>query len=248
MAEGGQSATGCLLHHIVTTHVSYTRALQNAKGLNLSIYEYLNIHLEELRKGANAPSISYLARHFFLVGDYHGNRSPIADPRMRGAVVGLSMDTSVDSLTLMYYSAMEFIALQTRHIIEALNTNGHTISSIFMSGGQCQNAILVNLIANTTGFPVVIPKYIDAAVVLGAAMLGAKAASANETTGETEGLWAIMNRMSKLGSIVLPAMNKYEKNLLEAKYQVFLRMSREQQEYRRMVDEVMEEWDNSVTC
>ena len=158
MAEGGQSATGSLLHHIVTAHVSYTRALQNAKGLNLNIYEYLNNRLEELRKDANAPSISYLARHFFLIGDYHGNRSPIADPRMRGAVVGLSMDTSIENLTLMYYSAMEFIALQTRHIIESLNTNGHTITSIFMSGGQCRNTVLMNLIANTTGYPVVIPK------------------------------------------------------------------------------------------
>lgn len=241
MAEGGQSATGSLLHHVVTTHVSYTTARQNAKGLNLNIYEYLNNHLEELRRDADAPSISYLTRHFFLVGDYHGNRSPIADPRMRGAVVGLSMDTSIDSLALMYYSAMEFIALQTRHIIESLNTNGHTITSIFMSGGQCQNTILMSLIANTTAYPVVIPKYIDAAVVLGAAMLGAKAASVNKTTGETEGLWTIMNRMSKPGSVVIPTKNKHEKSLLEVKYQIFLRMSKEQQEYRRMVDEIMDD-------
>ncbi|KAF8476102.1 FGGY family of carbohydrate kinase [Kalaharituber pfeilii] len=241
MAEGGQSATGSLLHHIVTTHTSYEKAKEAAMARKQNIYEYLNHRLEELAQESKASTISYLARHFFLVGDYHGNRSPIADPRMRGSVVGLSMDSSVDSLALMYYAALEFIALQTRHIIEALNTNGHTVTSIFMSGGQCRNNLLMTLIANATGYPVVIPRYIDAAVVLGAAILGAKAASANET-GETEGLWGIIDRMSKPGDIVLPTKDKREKELLEVKYKIFLRMSKEQQEYRKMVDDVIFEW------
>lgn len=242
LAEGGQSATGSLLHHVLTTHISYNKALETAKAHNLNIFDYLNNRLEELRKEANAPSISYLARHFFLVGDYHGNRSPIADPRMRGAVVGLSMDSSVDGLTLIYYAALEFIALQTKHIIDALNTNGHGVTSIFMSGGQCRNQLLMNLIANATGYPVVVPKYIDAAVVIGAAMLGAKAASADETTGETENLWTIMDRMTQPGSIVVPTKDENEAKLLGVKYKIFLRMSKEQQEYRKMVDEELEEW------
>ncbi|KAF8468795.1 FGGY family of carbohydrate kinase [Kalaharituber pfeilii] len=241
MTVGRQSATGSLLHHIVTTHTSYERAKEAAMARKQNIYEYLNYRLEELRQESKAPMISYLARHFFFVGDYHGNRSPIADPRMRGSVVGLSMDSSVDGLALMYYAALEFIALQTRHIIEAINMNGHTVTSIFMSGGQCRNNLLMALIANATGYPVVIPRYIDAAVVLGAAMLGAKAASANEA-GETEGLWAIMDRMSKPGDVVLPTKDKREKELLDVKYRIFLRMSKEQQEYRKMVDDVIIEW------
>lgn len=241
MAEGGQSATGSLLHHVLTTHTSYTKALDAAKAQKLNIFGYLNNRLEDLRKESKVPSISYLSRHFFLVGDYHGNRSPIADPRMRGSAVGLSMDSSVDGLTLMYYAALEFIALQTRHIIETLNTNGHTITSIYMSGGQCRNTILMNLIANATGHLVVVPRYIDAAVVLGAAMLGAKAASADEQSGETEGLWTIMDRMSKPGTVVVPTKDENEKKLLAVKYKIFLRMSKEQQEYRAMVDKAMGE-------
>jgi len=242
MAEGGQSATGSLLHHVLTTHTSYTKALEAAKAQNLNIFDYLNNRLEDLRKESKGPSISYLARHYFLVGDFHGNRSPIADPRMRGSVVGLSMDSGVDELTLMYYAAMEFIALQTRHIIEALNTGGHTITSIFMSGGQCSNGILMDLIANATGYPVVVPRYMDAAVVLGAAMLGARAASADEQSGEVEGLWTIMDRMSKPGTVVVPTKDGNEKRLLAVKYKIFLRMSKEQQEYRAMVDEAIGDW------
>lgn len=219
MAEGGQSSTGALLHNVLHTHVSFSKAEANAKEMSTNIFDYLNTHLEEMRVKQKAPSVSYLARHLFFYGDKHGNRSPIADPNMRGAVVGLSMDSSVDDLALQYYAAMEFIAQQTRHILDSLNKAGHDITSIFMSGGQCKNAVLMHLIANATGLPVSIPRYIDAAVVLGAAMLGAKAASVNDK-GETESLWTIMDRMSKPGRIVFPTDNVNEKKLLAAKYEV----------------------------
>lgn len=123
----------------------------------------------------------------------------------------------MDDLALQYHGAMEFIALQTRHIIDTMNKAGHDITSIFMSGGQCKNKLLMALIANATGLPVCIPSYIDAAVVLGAAMLGAKAASRRED-GTTDGLWDIMDRMSKPGRVVYPTEVEGEKKLLEAKY------------------------------
>lgn len=138
---------------------------------------------------------------------------------MRGAIVGLSMDSSMDDLALQYYAAMEFIAQQTRHIIDTMNQHGHEITSIFMSGGQCKNKVLMELIANATGLPVCMPKYIDAAVVLGAAMLGAKAASVDKE-GKTMGLWEIMDGMSKPGKVVYPTEDERERKLLEAKYKV----------------------------
>ncbi|PWW75489.1 actin-like ATPase domain-containing protein, partial [Tuber magnatum] len=241
MAEGGQSSTGSLLHNVLTTHPSYNEALGKSEELSKNIFEYLNEHLEALRKSENAPTIGYLARHLFFYGDKHGNRSPIADAAMRGAIVGLSMDSSTNDLALQYFAAMEFIAQQTRHIIGTLNSQGHQITSIFMSGGQCKNNILMHLIADATGHPVVIPRYIDAAVVLGAAMLGAKAASV-DSEGKTESLWAIMDRMSKPGETIYPTRNVSEKKLLGAKYEVFLRMSEAQRTYRDMVDAAIEDW------
>ncbi|KAI5778943.1 FGGY family of carbohydrate kinase [Geopyxis carbonaria] len=245
LAEGGQSCTGNLLHNVVTIHPSYNTAFEAAKVESTNIFEYLNKHLDAMRQQQNAPSISYLARHFFFYGDKHGNRSPIADPRMRGSVVGLSMDKSVDDLALQYYAAMEFIAQQTRHIVDSLNKSGHEITSIFMSGGQCKNDVLMHLIANATGFPVSIPRYIDAAVVLGAAMLGAKAASSN-TNGETEGLWTIMDRMSHTGRVVYPTDNANEKKLLAAKYEVFLHMAKSQQTYRQNIDDAIGNWKSQA--
>ena len=139
---------------------------------------------------------------------------------------------------------MEFIALQTRHIVETMNQAGHNITSIFMSGSQCQNDILVNLISSACDMPVVIPRYIHAAVCHGAAMLGAKAASA-DAEGRTENLWDIMDRMSKPGKKVVPTVDEKEKTLLRTKYLVFLEQCFTQQKYRKLIDDAVSGWKST---
>lgn len=235
LAEGGQSCTGELLHHVLTSHPAYNDVSKLALTAQISIFEWLNDHLEKMCAEQEAPSVAYLARHFFFYGDLHGNRSPIADPRMKGSVVGLDMNSGPDDLAIKYYAAVEFIGLQTRHIIEALNTSGHNIKEIYLSGGQCRNPLLTQTMATATGMPVVMPHYIDAAVVLGSAMMGAKAAS-----NGTKSLWDIMNSMSKEGSAVLPeTVGTINAKLLAAKYKIFLDMAATQQKYRAAIDDVL---------
>lgn len=241
MAEGGQSATGELLNFITETHPAFQEASSAAKAKGLNIYSYLNERLGEMAVRDKAPSISYLGRHMFFYGDLFGNRSPLADPHMRGSLIGLSSDKSVDALALLYYATMEFIALQTKQIVEAMNNAGHKISTIFMSGSQCQNEILMVLIATACNMPVLIPQYVSAAVCHGAAMLGAKAASTT-SDGKTEDLWKIMDRMSRPGSAVYPSKIDYEHTLLNVKYQVFLEQLQKQREYRKNVDAALEGW------
>ena len=245
MAEGGQSATGELLKHVLETHPAFQQAMSLADSYNTNIYDYLNEHLKEIKTRENAPTISYLGRHFFFYGDLFGNRSPIADPNMKGAAVGLSSDKSLDGLALYYYATMEFIALQTHQIIETMNEAGHSISSIFMSGSQCQNEILMKLMASACRVPVLIPRYVHAAVVHGAAMLGAKAASADKN-GKTEDLWSIMDRMSKPGRAVQPSTDQHELKLLEVKYKVFLEQCESQRRFRKDVDEAVGTWGKGV--
>ncbi|CRG91490.1 putative sugar kinase YDR109C [Talaromyces islandicus] len=241
MAEGGQSATGELLRHVIETHPAFNQAISIAESYHTNIYEYLNEHLKEMMEDQNAPSISYLGRHFFFYGDLFGNRSPIADPSMSGAVIGLTSDKSVDSLSIYYYATLEFIALQTKQIVDNMNDAGHNINSIFMSGSQCQNEILVKLIASACNIPVLIPRYVQAAVCHGAAMLGAKAASA-DSQGKTEDLWTIMDKMSKPGKKVVPTKDAHEKALLQVKYKVFLEQCYKQKEYRNLVDQAVGTW------
>ena len=134
-----------------------------------------------------------------------GNRSPIADPRMRGSIVGLALvrpvriarvgeiryltrgaavlsistfqqDDGLSDLARKFNVTLEAIALQTRHIVDEMNAKGHSIRSIYMSGGQAKNIPLMQLFADTCNMPVVLPQNSGAAVVLGAAMLGRIAA------------------------------------------------------------------------
>ena len=241
MAEGGQSATGELLKHVLETHPAFQETLSLAESFDTNIYDYLNQHLAELATKVDAPSLSWLGRHFFFYGDLFGNRSPIADPDMTGSVIGLSSDKTMDGLALYYYATMEFIALQTRQIIDVMNEAGHQITSIFMSGSQCQNLVLMNLMATACDIPVVIPRYVHAAVVHGAAMLAAKA-STTAKDGQSEKLWDIMSRMSKPGKAVQPNTDGREKKLLDAKYKVFLEQCHSQQAYRKEVDEAVAGW------
>jgi FGGY-family pentulose kinase len=241
MAEGGQSATGELLKHVIETHPAFNEAVSVAETYNTNIYDYLNEHLREMVEAENAPHISWLGRHFFFYGDLFGNRSPIADANMKGSIIGLSSDKSIDGLALHYYGTLEFIALQTHQIVSAMNQSGHVISSIFMSGSQCQNSLLMELIATACDMPVLIPRYVHAAVVHGAAMLGAKAASTDKD-GNSEPLWDIMDRFSKPGKTVKPNANKNVKALLQAKYKVFLEQCEGQQRYRKDIDSAIEGW------
>lgn len=245
LAEGGQSATGELLRHVLDIHPAYNETVALAKAEDKHLYDFLNAHLEYLSEKNNAPAISYLGRHYFFYGDFWGNRSPIADANMRGCMIGLDSDKSTDNMAMWYYATMEFIAMQTRQIIEQMNKAGHEISSIFMSGSQCQNPVLMNLMATTCNMPVLIPRYVNAAVVHGAAMLGAKAASHSVSIADgsvPETLWSIMDRMSKPGRLVEPGRDVGEKALLDAKYEVFLDMCHSQQSYRKKVNKAVEKW------
>ncbi|QFZ26853.1 putative uncharacterized sugar kinase [Clavispora lusitaniae] len=176
LAEGGQSCTGALLAHVLSTHPAHGQLSHLAEESNLSKFDYLNLVLENMVTETKSRSVVALAKHIFFYGDFHGNRSPIADPRMRASIIGQSMDTSVKDLALQYFGACEFIAQQTRQIIEEMEKGGHRISCVYMSGGQCRNGLLMRLLADCTGLPVIVPRYIDAAVVFGSALLGAVAA------------------------------------------------------------------------
>lgn len=239
MAEGGQSATGELLRHVIDTHPARAEAEGLAEAAGLDVHGFLAKRLGDLaaEKGAPEGCVAWLARGLFFYGDHFGNRTPIADERMRGAIVGLDPDVSVDAMAVLYLGALEFIALQTRQIVERMNESGHEIRSIFMSGSLARNDILMGLMATACGMPVVVPAYVDAAVCFGAAMLGVKAAGEGE-----EGLWEIMQRLSRAGRVVYPRESEREKQLLEVKYKVFLEQCESQQRWRKNVEGVTDGW------
>jgi len=147
-----------------------------AKEQNKNLFVLLGELLANMAKEKKVASLSHLTRDFYIYPDFHGNRSPLADSGMRGMITGQKLDRGVSDLALRYFATLEGIALQTRQIVESLNSKGHEINSIYMSGGQVKNPTFMQLISDVCKIPVQLPFSSSASVVAGSAILGRFAA------------------------------------------------------------------------
>jgi ribulose kinase len=242
MNEGGQSSTGQLIDFVLTGHCAYPELVQLGKDQQKNIHTVLDEILEKLRVEEKVESLTELTKDIHLYPDFHGNRSPIADPRMRGSIVGLELDHSLTDLAKLYHATMLSISLQTKHIIDTLNTAGHAVTSIYMSGGQAKNQGLMQSFADVCDVPIIIPVDSSGAVVLGAAMLGRYAAEAatqsEETQRETQAqkLWDIMVEMTPPGDMISPNCSPRQRKLLNAKYKIFLEAIDIQKRWRKEIE------------
>ncbi|KAH6896410.1 ribitol kinase [Coprinopsis sp. MPI-PUGE-AT-0042] len=148
MNEGGQSSTGQLIDHIITTHPAYPELVEKAKQDGVDMFKVLHDTLERLKVEKGVNSSTELTKDLHLYPDFHGNRSPIADPRMTGSITGLTLSSSLSSLALLYHATLTAIALQTRQIVERLNEKGHAVDKIYVSGSQARNGVLMGLIGD----------------------------------------------------------------------------------------------------
>ena len=226
LTEGGQSATGALIDHVVFTHAAAAEAQEKAKQEGLSIYEFLNRRLADLaRDKAEFPAA--LTHELHVEPDFHGNRSPRADPTLCGMISGLKLSAGLDDLARLYLATIQAVAYGTRHIIESLNAKGYRISTLFACGGGTKNPVFLREHADATGCTVVLPQEPEA-VLLGAAILGAVAAKAFPSILDA------MGAMSGIGQVIEPgrgAVARYH----DAKYSVFKKLYEDQMSYRRLM-------------
>lgn len=127
------------------------------------------------------------------------------------------------------------------------------MTSLYLSGGQVKNAVMMQLFADTCGIPLVLPTNGGEAVVLGAAMLGRVA---SEGVTAAEGMWRIMVstehldhylylltfcflqvEMTPPATLVTPAASAKVKQTLNAKYKIFLEMIDIQKRWRKQMEE-----------
>jgi FGGY-family pentulose kinase len=227
LTEGGQSATGALVDHVIFSHARAADLQRKAEASGKTVYEILNERLEELCQGLPFPALLTRERH--VLPYHHGNRSPRADANLRGMASGLKLDDSIDELALQYLATIQAIAYGTRHIIEEMNRHGYRIQTIFACGGGSRNVVFLREHADATGCRLVLPRE-PQAVLLGAAILGAVACGAYGSVIEA------MGSMNAAGQVIEPAAGEVRR-FHDAKFEVFLRMYEDQLAYRKCIDE-----------
>jgi FGGY-family pentulose kinase len=225
LTEGGQSATGALIDHVIDSHARAAELRAEAKASGTTPYELLNRRLDALAASLAFPA--ELTRELHVYPDFHGNRSPRADPTLRGMISGLRLSDTVDALALLYYATVQAVAHGTRHIVDAMNAAGYRIDTVIACGGDTKNRIFVREHADATGCLFVVPEEPEA-VLLGSAMLGAVA------SGDEPSLTSAMAKMNRARDLVAPGspdVRAYH----EKKQRILHRMYADQLDYRRLM-------------
>ena len=167
--EGGQTAAGSALDHIVHSHPAYTSDMT---------YCRLNT---ELGTSLTDPTLHSRSRDLHLVPDLHGNRSPLALPWFRGMISGLDLNSSYDSLLTLYLATVQGLALGVRLVIDKLKQHGLNFSNIVICGGLADNPLYLHVLATVNQIPVTAPREGNM-MCAGAALLAQSAAEERPLT------------------------------------------------------------------
>ncbi|MCM2290957.1 FGGY-family carbohydrate kinase [Allorhizobium sp. BGMRC 0089] len=209
LVEAGQSATGALLNHILRLHA---QGGEPVTALHRRVIE----RIQTLRAAEGDPFAATLD----VLPDFHGNRSPFADPALRGVISGLTLDASFDGLCRLYWRACLGIALGLRQILEMM-VGDAPLPRLHLTGGHVKNPLLTELYADATGCSVMVADETDA-VLVGTAMNAAAAC------GLHAGLATAGQRMGPKSRLIQP--DPARQRVYDQDYARFLLMQRHRQE------------------
>ena len=100
----------------------------------------------------------------------NGRRSPDADPRLKGAITGLTLGTDAPRF---YRALAEATAFGAKAIVERFKEEGVAIEGIIGVGGVARRSpFIMQILADVIGLPIHVPAF-DQSVALGAAMFAA---------------------------------------------------------------------------
>jgi len=188
--EGGQSAAGAAIDHLLKSHPGFGEASAAARSDGLDLIDFLERRI--IARAGDASRAALLARDVHVLPEFIGNRSPYADPDTRAVIVGLDLDTDIASMERLFVAGLCGLAYGLAEVIEAFAAHGVRSSIMIMGGGASRSPLVRQIMADTTGLTVALPQTKEP-VLLGAAMLGAVAGGAYASIGET------MAKMSALG-------------------------------------------------
>ncbi len=224
--EGGQSAAGAGIDHLVRSHPAYPEAAAAAKAAGVTVLEFL-----ENRAVARCHAVgetARLARDIHVLPDFLGNRSPYADAHVRAVVAGLNLDTDLESLERVFVSGLCGLAYGLADVVDAMRAHGIPCRMMVMSGGASRSPLVRQIMADTTGLAVALPSTAEP-VLLGAAMLGAVAAGGFRSLREA---MEVMSRLGPLTQATGPKLTAFH----DAKREVYALMRELDKKSRAKMD------------
>jgi D-ribulokinase len=195
--EGGQSAAGAAVDHLLRSHPAYAEASSAARSEGMDLIEFLEKRV--IARAGNAGSAAALARDLHVLPEFLGNRSPYADPDSRAVIAGLDLDADIGSMERLFVAGLCGLAYGLADVIDAFAEYKVESNVVVMGGGAGRSPLVRQIMADTTGLTVALPQTQEP-VLLGAAMLGAVASGTYGSIGET------MASMSSLGRLSEPTV------------------------------------------
>jgi len=190
--EGGQSAAGAAIDHLVKSHPAYGEAVAAAHAGGLEVLEFLERRI--VSRLQNPGEAALFARDVHVLPEFLGNRSPFADPDSRAIVAGMDLDVDIASMERLFVAGLCGLAYGLADVVEAFRSHGLDSDLMVISGGAGRSSLVRQIMADTTGLTVAVPETQEP-VLLGAAMLGAVAGSCYGSIGEA------MASMSAIGCL-----------------------------------------------
>ena len=193
--EGGQSAAGAAIDHLIRSHPAYNEAVKTARAGGMEILEFLEQRI--VSRSGSLGEAALFARDIHVLPEFLGNRSPFADPDSRSVVAGMDLDVDIGSMERLFVAGLCGLAYGLADVVEAFRSHGVDSDLMLISGGAGRSSLVRQIMADTTGLTVAVPETQEA-VLLGAAMLGAVAGGCYESIGEA------MVSMSAIGCLSEP--------------------------------------------
>ena len=203
--EGGQSAAGAAIDHLLRSHPGYNETVATAHATGTELLEYLERRI--VSRVGNLGEAALLARDIHVLPEFLGNRSPFADPDSRAVVAGMDLDVDIGSMERLFVAGLCGLAYGLADVVEAFRSHGVDSDLMVISGGAARSSLVRQIMADTTGLTVAVPETQEP-VLLGAAMLGAVAGRCCGSIGEA---MSAMSAIGRLTEATTPGMADFHR-------------------------------------
>ena len=203
--EGGQSAAGAAIDHLVRSHPAYDETVAAAHAAGMEVLEFLERRI--VSRAASLGEAALLARDIHVLPEFLGNRSPFADPDARAVVAGMDLDVDIGSMERLFVAGLCGLAYGLADVVESFRSHGVESDMMVISGGAGRSPLVRQIMADTTGLNIAVPRTQEP-VLLGAAMLGAVAAKSRGSIGDA---MASMSAIGRLSEPTAPAMADFHR-------------------------------------